>query len=440
MFDNPFQAAVITIFILAGIAGVAVFAINPGLIGGGGDKQVSASAEIWGTVSEDDISAVLAGAGIPDDDTLTIDYTEVEPQNLRSRLVNQLAQDQGPDALLIPHTRLLQLDEFLVTFGSQTYNRRTFRSNFLQGAEIFTNEAGVKALPFAMDPLVMYWNRDMISAAGFVSPPETWREIPEYIKAITATDNTQNINQSAIALGTAENINESKAILSAMLLQAGNPIVTQQARVYEPALARNANNRDQAEAAVRLYTQFANPAAATYTWNNTFGSDRQSFVSNRLAMYFDTGQAIDEIRDQNPNLNFDVTAIPQREGEQPRTHATIYGLAMLDRVSPRRRANVFTALKRLADRPLSESLLANTNLTPVRTSVVSKVNPDSPQKQTYLDTAPTARSWIEPEPERANQIFTDVITRVTSGRNSVSEVIDNAESKLQVLLEEEQNE
>jgi len=434
MFDNPFQAAVITIFILAGVAGVAVFAINPGLIGGGGDKQVSASVEIWGTISEDDMSAVLAGAGIPDDDTLNIDYTEVEPQNLRSRLVNQLAQDQGPDAMLIPHTQLLQLDEFLVTFGPQTYNRRTFRDNFVQGAEAFTNEEGVIGLPFAMDPLVMYWNRDMISAAGFVSPPETWGEVQEYIKAITEIDNTQNIDQSAIALGTAENINESKAILSSMLLQAGNPIVTQQASVYEPALARNTNNREQAEAAVRLYTQFANPAAKTYTWNNTFDSDQKSFVSNELAMYFDTGQAIDEIRDQNPNLNFDVTAVPQRKGEQPRTHATIYGLAMLDRVPSQRRVNVFTALKRLAGRPVSESLLANTNLSPVRKSVVSAGNPDLPHKQSLLNISPTARGWLDPKPGKSSQVFSNLITDITSGQYSVSRAIEVANDSLAQII------
>ena len=430
MFDNPFQAAVITIFIIAGIAGVAVFAINPGLFGAGGGGPSTASADVWGTISDDDFSSVLAGAGIPDDETLSVDYTEVDPQNLRSRLVNQLAQDQGPDALLIPHARLLQLDEFLVTFGPQTYNRRTFRDNFLQGAEIFTNQAGVKALPFAMDPLVMYWNRDMISAAGFVSPPETWGDMQAYIDKITKVDETRNIDRAAVALGTSNNITQSKAILSAMFYQAGNPITEVEGNSHLSVL-RDAN---QADAAVRLYTQYANPGASTYTWNNTFDSDRKSFVSNELAMYFDTGQAIDEIRDQNPNLNFDVAAIPQREGQQPRTHAKIYGLAMVDRVSSRRRANVFRVMQRLVSRPLAESLLENTNLTPVRKSVVSQINSDSPQKQTYLDTAPSARGWADPDPAQTKQIFADLITNVTSGQSSVSEAIGNASDRLDLLF------
>jgi ABC-type glycerol-3-phosphate transport system substrate-binding protein len=153
-------------------------------------------------------------------------------------------------------------------------------------------------------------------------------------------------------------------------------------------------------------------------------------------MYFDTGQAVTGLRDQNPNLNFDVTQIPQREDGQPRTHGTVYGLVMLDRVPPQQRANVFTALQRLTSRPLSQSVLENTNLTPVRSAIVANANPDSPQKQTYLNVAPNVRAWIEPEPSQADQVFNDLITEVTSGRSSVSQALDNAGSRLQVLFEE----
>jgi len=429
MFENPFQAALVTIFILLACTGVAVFAMNPDLFGSSSGPS-SASAQIWGTINEDDISATLVGAGVRDNETLSIDYTHVDPRNLRSRLVNKLAKDEGPDALLIPHTQLLQLKEFLVTFGPQMYNRRSFRSNFVEGTEVFTDQEGVIALPFAMDPLVMYWNRDMISEAGFVSPPETWSDVQSYVDKITNVDETQNINKAAIALGTANNIEQTKAILSALFYQAGNPVSEIDRNSYQSVLSDD----DRTEAAVRLYTQYANPSASTYTWNNTFTSDRQSFIANELGMYFDTGQAVSSIRSQNPNLNFDVTQIPQRENGQPRTYADMYGVAMLKQVNSRRRGSVFRAMQSLVSRPFAESLLENTNLTPVRKSVVAQASSDSPQKQTYLNVAPTARGWIEPDPAQTNQIFADLITNVTSGQSSVSEALNNADDRLQLLF------
>jgi multiple sugar transport system substrate-binding protein len=288
-----------------------------------------------------------------------------------------------------------------------------------------------------MDPLVMYWNRDMITAAGFVSPPETWSDIQAYINAITEVDKAQNIDQSAVALGTANNINKFKATLSSMFMQAGNPVTSLTDVNYQSVLA---DNSDRGEAALRLYTQFANPAASSYTWNNTFNSDRQSFISNNLGMYFDTGQEITEIREQNPNLNFDVAQIPQRENQQPRTYARMYGVALLSNVDPRRQANVFSAMRRLVSRPLAQSLLKNTNLTPVRTSLVANASPDSPQKQVFLNTAPTARAWADPNPEQTDQIFNDMITGITSGQTSASQALSNAHGKLQNLLESQQEE
>jgi hypothetical protein len=95
-------------------------------------------------------------------------------------------------------------------------------------------------------------------------------------------------------------------------------------------------------------------------------------------------------------------------------------------------------MRRLVSRPLAQSLLENTNLTPVRTSLVANASPDSPQKQVFLNTAPTARAWADPSPEQTDQIFNDMITGITSGQTSDSQALSNAHGKLQKLLENQQ--
>jgi ABC-type glycerol-3-phosphate transport system substrate-binding protein len=431
MFDDPFQAGVIAFFITAAVAGVAVFAISPNLFGTGSNQQPS-TVSIWGTLESEDFNTALRGAGIREDELLTVNYKAVQESDLRNQLVNELARNEGPDALLMPHTSLLQLEEFLVSVGAQTYNSRRFRNNFVEGTEIFMRSDGIIALPFAMDPLVMYWNRDMLSQAGFVSPPETWNQLNNYIDQITAIDQAENISRAAIALGTARNITRDTEILSALLLQADNPIVTEN----ESGERVSELMSQSAEAALRQYTQFANPAATTYTWNNNLPQDQQAFTGSQAAMYFDMGSTINEVRERNPNLNFDVARIPQRANGQARTYGRMYGLAMLDRVQ-QRRGSVFGVLQRLSGSEVSVSLLEDTDLTPVRKQVVSNASPNDAYKSTFLDAAVIARGWLNPDLRQANRVFTDMITDVVSGQSEVSGAVNTASRSLGELLRDQ---
>lgn len=437
MFDDPFQAGLISFFIIAAVAGVAVFAINPNLIGGSTTPgERNATISIWGTLNRESIDVTLDNAGIRDDDSLKVNYTQIESSDIRNRVVNALARNEGPDALLFPHTRLLQLEEFVTKLGPRWYSPRQFRDNFVEGTEIFMRPDGAAALPFAMDPLVMYWNRDMLSEAGFVSPPDTWRQLNNYINKITEVDQAENIGRSAVALGTTQNITQSQEILSALFFQAGNSIISVgESGQSSVNLTNPTENTQQSEAALRLYTQFANPATETYTWNNNLPQDRRAFISNRVAMYFDSGQAVTEVRQRNPNLNFDIAQIPQREDGEPRTYARMYGIAMLERVPPQRKARVFSALRELTSPPVVESMLANTNLTPVHKQIVANASTEEAYKATFLDAAITARGWLDPEPNQSDTIFAGMVSDVISGQSDISSAVNVAAGSLEALLD-----
>lgn len=433
MFDNTFQAVTITLFIIFAVGGVAVFATNPGLFGGsGGSAPVSIT--IWGSFDETAFSNTMQSAGITEDEQLSVEYRYVPESELRTQLVNALARDRGPDALLFPHTQLLKLDEFFVTVSSRTYSKRRFRNNFVEGAELFERPNGIIGLPFAMDPLVMYWNRDILTQAGFTAPPAQWSALSDYIDRITVVDDQRNISRATIALGTNDNITKSNETLASLYLQAGNPIVTRSGEAYSSTLSGTRRSGQQAEAGLRLYTQFANPSASSYTWNSNMPQDRQAFVSGRLSMYFDSGTAITGVRERNPNLNFDVARIPQRENGEPRTYADIYGLGLLDSVDRRRQSRVFEALSRLTSQNMAQTIVERTNYTAVHKSVVSNYNPEDPYKATLLDNAVIARGWLNPNPNRVDVVFQDMITGVTSGRKSVGGAVNDAGRSLDALL------
>lgn len=443
-FDNPFQAALIALFIVFAVAGVAIFAVNPSVLTGGNPASSgSASVSVWGTINESAVANTLQSVGVntPDSD-LTVNYKEFSEDEIRSQLVNALARDEGPDALLIPHTHLLQFDEFLISVSAEAYSPRKFRNNFIEGGEIFMQESGIKALPFAVDPLVMYWNRDMLTQTGFVSPPDTWADMNRYTQRITETGDGQRIDQSAVAMGTANNIRPAPAILSSLIMQTGNSITgfRDNAGRFTSTLTDNQAGSQGAEAALRQYTQFANPASEAYSWNETFQSARRAFIGSQTAMYFDFGTAIDDVRARNPNLNFDVTTIPQRSNGKRRTYAKIYGLGILDTVSKARQARVFSVLQRVTGPQVSQALLAETNLAPAHKQVVSSAQPDQAYKSTLLNAAVTARGWIAPNPQQADRIFNQMINNVVSGQSEVAGAVSIADSALDKLLEENQQE
>jgi multiple sugar transport system substrate-binding protein len=425
--DNSFQIILIGVFIVAAVAGVAVFAL--GGLSSEGDNQINVNFTIWGEWNDDTFNELLDITGVADSDGITIDYQSVPSGQLEDRLVNALARGSGPDVLLIPHTRLVQLSDLIANIGSGAYAPRTFRNTFVEGAEIYLSNEGVSALPVAMDPIVMYWNRDILTRAGFLSPPVSWEELAMYARDITQVDADDRIETAAISFGLSDNVSASKEILSSLFLQAGNPVVDQTAA--DRYVVRLTENIQASESAVGLYTQYANPNSSNYSWSNSLQLDREEFAAGNLAMMLAPASDINLIRSQNPNLNFDVAPIPQLKGQPARTFATVYGFSVLTRAQ--NKLSILDALKRITDADMARAVANKTNFTPVRRDVLSELVSD-PYRQVFRDAAITARGWLDPDPEATDSIFADLIGNITSGRSSTRGAIQRAETAIQNLF------
>src|SRR3989338_7166104 len=108
------------------------------------------------------------------------------------------------------------------------------------------------------------------------------------------------ITKSAIALGEYGNITNSKAILSAMFLQAGMPVVAKTGGTPVPAILGSAiNGVRPGEAVLNFYFQFANPVGAVYSWNRALPQDRLFFLSSNLAVYLGFASEVSYLRERN---------------------------------------------------------------------------------------------------------------------------------------------
>src|SRR5690606_11854218 len=84
---------------------------------------------------------------------------------------------------------------------------------------------GLYAVPFAVDPMIMYWNRDILAAGGFAQPPATWESLTATVEQITLRDATRNILQGTVAFGEYSNVINAKSMLLTLLLQSGSRMV-----------------------------------------------------------------------------------------------------------------------------------------------------------------------------------------------------------------------
>ena len=252
------------------------------------------------------------GSSLKTNKLIKITYIKKDSSTFNNDFIEALAEGVGPDIVLLRDDYIYKNRNKLFTIPYKNYTERSFRDTFIEGGEVFLNADGAIALPFMVDPLVMYWNRDLFSNNAVSSPPQYWDQIYSLIEKTTRRDTSANILKSTIALGEWSNITNAKEILTMLLLQAGTPITSRNGQEVISVL----NSKFDypvipSQSAVNFYTQFSNPTSPSYTWNRSLPSSFNLFLSGNLATYLGFASEIFSIQQKNSNLNFDVTYIPQ---------------------------------------------------------------------------------------------------------------------------------
>lgn len=430
---RPFQIVIIGAFIALAVAGAIVFASFRGF--DIGDNPYGESVEIWGTLDSSVFETVLREIADADENFRVVFYVEKDPRMFSSELTNAIAEGRGPDAVVLPHTLLLSERGKLFPIPYDTLSDRDFRDTYIDGASIFQLAEGTYGFPFAVDPLVMYWNRDLYSTAGIAAPPGTWEEVlARIVPALTALSANRDVTQSALSFGEYGNVRNAKEVLVMLMLQAGSLLVAPEGGGYVTSLNSSAGDvaRPPADAALDFYTQFANKARTTYTWNRSLPEDRQMFLANDLATYFGFGSEYRAIRAGNPNLNFDLARVPQGSGvTTARGYGAFYSLSLLR--SSDNPNGTFQALALLGRSDVASALAANLELTPVHRSTLAGGTGSAVSGVLY-QSALVSRGWLDPNPAASDNVFNIMIGDVTSGRSGVSGAVRDAETRLNQLL------
>lgn len=439
MKSNFFQVFIIGLFILFAGLGVLVFSGAIKIPGSGADN-ITGQVIVWGTFQRDAIQNYIDELN-QQNKTFKIIYIQRNKDTFDQDLVEAIASGTGPDLIFFSEDSLAKQGNKLYPIPYATIPAETFINTYILESSLFLSQDGVLALPLFVDPLVLYSNRDMLTAAGLTTPPTYWDDLTNtYVPALTQKDTDDTLHQSAIALGEFDNVTNAKAILSTLFLQLGYPIVGQKtdttngkASVTTFVAGLDIGGIASPSTALQFYTDFANPAKTNYTWNKVLPSSQDAFTSENLATYIGFASELSSIRAKNPRLNFTISQIPQLRisGAKVVTFGKLYGLAALK--SSKNLTGALFVQSQMTNRTAAARLSNITGLTPVRNDLLTTVPTDAFLPVIYRS-AIIARSFFDPNPKQTDAIFQSMVSAVTSGRLSATDAVSKANKSLQDIL------
>ncbi|MDP3874923.1 MAG: extracellular solute-binding protein, partial [bacterium] len=406
---SKFQIILLAIFAVFIIAGVATFS----LYRGSGGKNVAMT--VWGDISSQDFSLLLSTPTLSQDRTLSISYVEKSAETIETEFTEALARGMGPDLIILTQDKLWGNKAKLLVIPYVSISERDFKTTFIEEGELFLDEAGIHALPLSIDPMVLYYNRDLLSATGQARPIAYWDEIYASAANLSKMDAAGNLVLSVMALGEATNIPHAKDILSLLLLQAGTPITNFVNLELRSQISLNFGTPvSPGEAALDFYTQFSNPTRVYYSWNRSLIDAQTHFTSGDSAYYLGFASELRVLRNKNPTLNFGISSVPQsRISGKAVTFGRLRAIA-ISRGSLNPGAALVLATK-LVSKEAALSFSEILILPPARRDLLS-LKPTDAISSVFYDAALQSKGWLDPDTVATEAIFREAIESVTSGR------------------------
>ena len=194
----------------------------------GGKKpkpEVAVTLTYWGLWEEKNILQPVIDEYKRSHPTITVNYVLQDSKQYRDRLQKAIEKGEGPDIFRFHNTWVPMLMDNLASVPSNIYSIEDYKKIFypvvINDLKI-TNEKGdtaIYGIPLEIDGLVLFYNEKILKSAN-VAVPTTWFDLLDITGKLTVKEKGKIIT-SAVALGTAENVEHFSDILGLMLLKNG---------------------------------------------------------------------------------------------------------------------------------------------------------------------------------------------------------------------------
>ncbi len=348
---------------------------------------------------------------------VTVDIRRLRFDEFEGVLLNALAEDAGPDIVSVQNTalrgkmsRLTPMPASISMANVQVVGKYAQETqvtveqvplptqSYMQNAYVQTVsddvvvDGKIYGLPLALDTLALYYNKDLLDAAGVPLPPKTWPELFEAVKKATKFDADGNIVQSGIAMGTGANIDNAYDILSFLMYQTNVPIASGRQITFAEGLQNRALENHPAMQVLRFYTDFARDSKEIYSWNAALPNALESFVQGKTVFYLGYAYDAPRIRARAPQMNLEVTTAPQLPDTLPVNVANYWVETVLKKSKHQNEAWDFIRFMTLPQNVATYTATTN-QPSPLRTQVTAQLN--NPLLAPFASQVLVAKNWYK---------------------------------------------
>lgn len=364
---------------------------------------------------------------------VTIEYTQERYTQYEENMYERLADpNTTPDIIRISNSWTYKFQSRLASLPAELMSQSEYAQNFYPAAlEDFTGSDGkIYAIPLEVDGLALYYNKDLFTRAGISDPPTDWDTLIENAIALTKKDASGNITQAGVAMGCSNNVSHSADILSALMLINGVDMVSADGTDVTFDTSTGA-------ATLKYYTDFVTEHEV---WSCTLRPDLDMFIEGKLAMMFGPSWRTFDIINNNPQINFGTSPLPQLAGADEPTY---YGMYWGEAVSAesQNQYEAWRFVKYLSEaeqqqKMYSAELLSRAFGEPYsRPDLASEIE-DSAYVGTFITMAPDLKAWQVGDQTTTTEALEKAISDVIDGRETETSALTTAAETIQTAIDE----
>lgn len=294
---------IIVVLALAVVGGFAFWKYAPNFAETKPAAPTNANLTIWGFEPDEKTIKLAIAEYQKTHPDVTINFVKQSRLNYRSRVQTQIGSNQGPDILVMHNSwvPMLMKTNALSASPASAFSLGDYISEFYPIAKdtlVYNNQ--IYGVSTGVDGLLLYYNEDIIKAAGVVVPQD-WAQFTAVAVRTTVPNPDGTIRTAGAAMGTTTNVDYWSEIVGLLFLQ-------------EPGASLEQPNTPSGANVIKFYTDFVTDPTKK-VWDQNLANSTQMFADGNLTFYFGPSSRAAEIRALNPNLNFKVTKVPQLPGK-----------------------------------------------------------------------------------------------------------------------------
>lgn len=280
--------------VLLGIIAIVIFTFVMPMFASKSDEKVTLT--YWGLWEDPRVMQAIINDFQKEHPNITVKYEPQEVKEYRDRLETRFKNGNGPDLFRFHNSWLPQINGIVAPLPSDVISPDEFKKSYYPVMQNdLTKNGAIYGIPLQIDTLALFTNTDMFEAAS-LTPPTNWEDFGKDARILTVKDEEGKIKTAGAALGTFDNITHAPDILSLLFMQNG-------ADMYDFSKTPQA-----ASDTLSYYTEYA--SGDSNVWDETLDPSLLAFSKGNLAMYIGYSWDIFTIKAINPELKFQVTAIP----------------------------------------------------------------------------------------------------------------------------------